>query len=228
MWWTHPSRRDIDNWGALGNANWSWDALQPYLKLSEAYHAPSSRDAVDDLQTGYVEQDDHGLAGPIVNSFPASYGPFMKAWPRTFEGLGLAPAADPRGGIALGGYVNLFNIDSVASERAYPATQYYLPASGRSNLDVVTGALATKVLFDEDHTAQPRATGISYLRGNNTFTVRATKDVILSAGSMQSSKLLELSGIGDCGLLASLGIKCLVNNTNVGENFQNHLMLPLG
>lgn len=228
MWWTHPSRQDIDNWGALGNANWSWDALQPYLKKSEAYRAASSPGAVDDLRTSYVDPSVHGLAGSIVNSLPPSYGPFMEAWPRTFEALGMAPAADPRGGVALGGHVNSFSFDPVTRERSYTATAYYLPASKRSSLDVVTGALVTKVLFDEHETARPRATGISYLRGNKTYTVWAKKEVVLSAGSMQSSKLLELSGIGDCGLLASLGIKCRVNNTNVGENFQNHLMLPLG
>lgn len=228
MWWTHASRKDIDDWGALGNTNWSWDKLQPYLKESEAYVAPCSRKEAQDLQLQYTNQTVHGLKGPITNSFPTSYGPFMEAWPRTFEKLGTYPTGDPRGGTALGGFVNLFNIDPAVRERSYPASAYYIPAMGRPNLDVMTGAFATRVLFGNATVASRRANGVSYIKGNATYTVKAKKEVILSAGSMQSSKLLELSGIGDCHLLQSFGIGCLVNNTMVGENFQNHLMLPLG
>jgi choline dehydrogenase-like flavoprotein len=72
------------------------------------------------------------------------------------------------------------------------------------------------------------ATGVSYLKGGVSYTPTARKEVIISAGSMQSPKLLELSGIGDYRFLNKYGIECLVNNPNVGENFQNHLMLPLG
>lgn len=228
MWWTHASRQDINNWGALGNANWSWDELQPYLKRSEAYTAPSSEDAVEGMQTQYIEPPFHGHHGPIINSFPNPYGPFMEAWPRTFERLGTFPAGDPRGGTALGGYVNLFNINPKTRERSYPVTGYYLPASTRPNLKVITRAFVTKILFDENTKSAPRAIGVSYIKDNEIYTVKAGKEVVLSASSMQSSKLLELSGIGDCHLLNSFGIDCLVNNTNVGENFQNHLMLPLG
>ncbi|KKY37477.1 putative choline dehydrogenase [Diaporthe ampelina] len=232
MWWTHTSREDIDNWGALGNSNWTWDEVQPYLKKSETFVPPASAEAIDDMQTQYVDPDLHGTDGPIVNSFPTSYGPFTEAWAETFERLGLYPPGDPRGGEALGGYTNLFNINPQTRERSYPTTEYHLRASKRPNLKVVTGAFVTKILFDDSEadgtTTSPRAVGVAYVKDNSTHKAQASAEVILSAGSMQSSKLLELSGVGDCGLLTSFGIKCLVNNTNVGENFQNHLMLPLG
>lgn len=232
MWWTHPSREDIDDWGALGNANWSWDEVQPYLKKSEAYIPPPSAEAIQEMQTQYVEPAVHGADGPILNSFPTSYGPFTEAWAETFERLGLYPDGDPRGGEALGGYTNLFNINPQTKERSYPATEYHLRASERPNLTVVTGAFVTKILFDDSKAngtaTGPKAVGVAYVKEKSTSTVQASKEVILSAGSMQSSKILELSGIGDCGLLSTFGIECLINNTNVGENFQNHLMLPLG
>ncbi|POS76701.1 choline dehydrogenase [Diaporthe helianthi] len=232
MWWTHPSRKDIDNWGALGNANWSWVEVQPYLKKSEAYLPPASTEAIQDMQTQYVEPDLHGTCGPIVNSFPTSYGPFTEAWAETFERLGLHPSGDPRGGEALGGFTNPFNINPQTKERSYPATEYHLHAADRPNLKVFTGAFVTKILIEESQAvgtaASPRAVGVEYVKSNFTHTAQASAEVILSAGSMQSSKLLELSGVGDCGLLSSFGIECLVNNTNVGDNFQNHLMLPLG
>lgn len=229
MWWTHASRPDIDNWGALGNANWSWDAIQPYLRKSEAYTAPSSQRATQDLQTQYINSSVHGVQGPIVNSFPVPYGPFLEAWPRAFQSIGAFPSGDPRDGEALGGYVNLFNVDPKTNERSCPVTGYYMPASRRPNLKVITGAFATKILLDHDSlTRNPKATGVSYVKNNSYYTVLARKEVILSAGAMQSPKLLELSGIGDYDRLNSFGIACRVNNSNVGENFQNHLMLPLG
>jgi choline dehydrogenase len=232
MWWTHPSREDLDNWGALGNANWSWVDVQPYLKKSEYYIPPASAEAVEDMQTQYLEPDLHGTDGPIANSFPTSYGPFTEAWVQTFERLGLYPLRDPRGGEGLGGYTNLFNIDPQKRERSYPTAEYHSHAADRPNLKVVTGAFVTKILFAESGpdgiATKPRAIGVAYVKDNTTNMAQASSEVILSAGSMQSSKLLELSGVGDCGLLSSLGIKCLVNNTNVGENFQNHLALPLG
>lgn len=232
MWWTHASREDIDNWGALGNANWSWDEVQPYLKKSEAYVPTASAEATEDMQTQYVEPDLHGTDGPIINSFPTSYGPFTEAWAKTFEQIGLYPPGDPRGGEALGGYTNLFNINPETNERSYPTTEYHLRAAERPNLKIVTGAFVTKILFEDSEAngtaTSPRAVGVSYVKDNTTNTAQASAEVILSAGSMQSSKLLELSGVGDCDLLSTFGIECLVNNTNVGENFQNHLMLPLG
>lgn len=232
MWWTHPSHDDIDNWGALGNANWSWDEVQPYLKKSEAYVPPASTEAIEDMQTQYVEPDLHGTDGPIANSFPTSYGPFTEAWAETFGRIGLHPSGDPRGGEALGGFTNPFNIDPQTKERSYPATEYHIHAADRPNLKVVTGAFVTKLLFETDEVdgtaTSPRAVGVEYVKDNATDTARASSEVILSAGSMQSSKLLELSGVGDCDLLGTFGIECHVNNTNVGENFQNHLMLPLG
>ena len=226
LWWTHASRRDIDNWGALGNKGWSWDELPPYLKKSEMYVQPSKQVEAD-LRTDYVEPSLHGLNGPIVNSFPNSYGPLMEAWPRTFETLGIGVDGDPRGGVALGGYTNLFNIDPESHSRSYPATAYYAPASRRPNFKAVTGAFATKILFDKVGNVTV-ATGVSYLKDGISYAATARKEVIVSAGSMQSSKLLELSGIGGYRLLKKYDIECLVDNPNVGENFQNHLILPLG
>lgn len=232
MWWTHASREDIDNWGALGNANWSWDEVQPYVKKSEAYVPPASAEAIEDMQTQYVDPDLHGTDGPIVNSFPTAYGPFTEVRAQTIERLGLYPPGDPRGREALGGYTNLFNINPDTNERSYPMTEYHRVAAERPNLKVVTAAFVTKILFEESETDGttngPRAVGVAYVKDNSTHTAQASAEVILSAGSMQSSKLLELSGVGDCDLLSTFGIECLVNNTNVGKNFQNHLMLPLG
>uniref|UniRef100_L2FBI9 Aryl-alcohol n=1 Tax=Colletotrichum fructicola (strain Nara gc5) TaxID=1213859 RepID=L2FBI9_COLFN len=99
MFWTHPSRQDIDGWGELSNAGWSWDELAPCLRNSEALVAP-----------------------PIANEFPQLQSPLLRTWPRTLENLGLAVRSDPQDVKALGGYVNLLNIDGAT--RSYAANAY--------------------------------------------------------------------------------------------------------
>ncbi|KAJ0346453.1 hypothetical protein COL154_006068 [Colletotrichum chrysophilum] len=125
MFWTHPSRQDIDSWGELGNAGWSWEELAPYLRNLEAFVAPSEQQTADML-LDYVDQDSHGTGGPIVNDFPQLQSPLLRTWPRTLENLGLAVRSDPRDVKALGGYVNLLNIDGAT--RSFAANAYLGPA----------------------------------------------------------------------------------------------------
>ncbi|KAK0669869.1 putative choline dehydrogenase [Cercophora samala] len=228
MLWTHASRRDIDMWGDLGNRNWSWKELQPYYKKSEQFVTPSKR-VKDHLGVEFLDETVHGKKGPIVNSFPEVYGPFQKAWSKTYEKLGLGVTGDPRGGLALGGFANPFNIDSKTKERSYPGNKHYMSAKERKNLKVVTGALVTKIHTDvRKQGALPTATGVEYVKDGVRHDVWVKKEVIVSAGAIESPKLLELSGIGSPKLLNKLGIRVVVNNGFVGENYQNHLMLPLG
>ncbi|GAB1318436.1 hypothetical protein MFIFM68171_08646 [Madurella fahalii] len=227
LFWTHTSRRIIDDWDNLGNKGWSWTELQPYLKKSEAFVEPSAQ-TEDDLNITFVDPDAHGRDGPIVNSFPGLYGPLLQAWPRTFAAIGLGVDGDPRGGRALGAFINPFNIDPTTNERSYPASAYYLPAKGRPNLKVVTGALVTKVHLEKKHGGPLTATGISYEKSGADYIAWAGREVIISAGALESPKLLQLSGIGSRKLLETVGIESLEDNPNVGENYQNHVMLPLG
>ena len=228
MFWTHASRRDIDNWGSLGNANWSWDALQPYYKRSEEYIAPSKR-TENDLQTEYVVPGIHGMKGPIINTFPDIYGPLDEVWPRTYEKLGLAVQSDPRDGLALGGYTNLINVNPNGRSRSYAATAYYVPASKRPNLEVITGALVEKILLKESSRENGvTAIGAQYIKATTSFKVQAKREVILSAGSIGSPHILELSGIGNSDLLSRYGINVAISNENVGENLQDHVYVPIG
>ncbi|CAE6427441.1 unnamed protein product [Rhizoctonia solani] len=94
----------------------------------------------------------------------------------------------------------------------------------------MTGAQATKINFKDaagsDKTGSLVATGVSFVHGSQTYTVKAKKEVVLSAaplGTFQSPHLLELSGIGDSKLLEKYGIKTLIDLPGVGENFQDHI-----
>lgn len=223
LYWTHASQQDINSWGELGNVNWSWEALDPFFKRSERFVSPS-RVVEHDLQTESIVPNIHGDDGPISNTFPDIYGLIDEAWPRTFEALGLDVKSDPRDGLALGGYTNLLNLDLNGRKRIYAATAYYLPASKRPNLKVITGALVEKIILKKGHEGVT-ATGVVYSNGT---VANAKKEVIVSAGSIGSPQVLELSGIGNTDILNKQGIEVFVNNKNVGENLQDHVYVPIG
>jgi choline dehydrogenase-like flavoprotein len=94
-------------------------------------------------------------------------------------------------------------------------------------LTILTGALVEKILFSKDtKTNQPVANGVQYSVAGEKAQVKANKEVILSAGSIGSPQILELSGIGDPSLLRSSGIDVVVPNSNVGVNLQDHAYVP--
>lgn len=113
--------------------------------------------------------------------------------------------------------------------RSHAGVAYYKPIAARPNLHVLTEALVEKVLFDPSRGGNHLvASGIKFGAKGRHYVVKAKKEVILSAGAFGSPKILELSGIGSAKILEKNNIKVLYNNENVGENLQDHAMIPLG
>ena len=125
-------------------------------------------------------------------------------------------------GRAVGGYSSASSIDPITKTRSYAGSAYYALATERSDLTVFTEATVNRVLFDTHEKDDIRATGVSFATNGQTREIRARKEVIIAAGAFQSPKILELSGIGNADLLKSLGISIVVDNSNVGENLQDH------
>ena len=224
--WTHASQRDINDWGKLGNKGWSWDELFPYFLKSETYNTPPLKTS-EQIDTTFIVPSFHGDAGPLQNSFPPFYDNFYKAWEPTYTKLGLGPAGDPKGGIAIGAYGTLLTIEPKNASRSFAGTAYYKPNAARKNLQVLTGALVTKVILSPAN--EPLiATGVTFTVDGENYTVSASREIILCAGAFQSPQLLELSGIGNAELLKSKGIEVLYDNPNVGENLQDHVYVPVG
>lgn len=224
-YWTHASQLDIDDWGQLGNQGWSWDELFPYFLRSENYNAPPASVSAQ-VDTTFIEPPLHGESGPVQDSFPPFYDNFYKAWEPTYKNLGLGPTGDPKGGIAIGAYSTLLSIDGKNASRSYAGNAYYKPNAARPNLKVFTGAFATKIVFAASTTPLV-ATGVTFTVSGETYTASAGREVIVCAGTFQAPHLLELSGIGNASLLRSKGIDVLYDNPNVGENLQDHILLPL-
>ena len=222
--WNRASRSDIDSWANLGNEGWTWDDLLPYFLKSETFNEPPS-DIAEQQEIDWIEPEFHGEQGPIQVSFAPEYDPFREAWSPTFRTLGLDVTGDPFNGEALGGFTTPLCIDPNTTVRSYAANSYFLPNSERDNLKVLTNALATKVILEKEDgkKSDATATGLEFLFDGSTCVVNAAREVILSAGVIQSPQLLELSGIGPPDILEPLGIDVVVENNGVGENLQDHV-----
>ena len=224
MFWTHASQADIDDWGQLGNDGWSWKSLLPYFMKSETYDAPTQKTA-EDLGVSFTDPSVHGEHGPVINAYPEYYGIFAEYWWRTYQMLGLGVDGDPKGGLALGGFSNPIAVNQHTRTRSHAGVAYYKPVASRSNLHVITEALVQKVEFERKD--QLVATGLEFNARGKNYTVKAKKEVIISAGVFESPKILELSGIGSSKILEEYGIGVLYENEYVGENLQDHPLVPL-
>ena len=115
-----------------------------------------------------------------------------------------------------------FQLNTHKGLRASTARTYLKAARGRANLRVETDAHATRVLFDGT-----RAAGVSYRQNGAELSVAARREVLLSAGAIQSPQLLQLSGVGPPAVLRQHGIPMLVDAPGVGQNLQDHLQVRL-
>ena len=120
----------------------------------------------------------------------------------------------------------MITVDPASGTRSYAATAYYQPNVNRSNLTILTEAQVNKITLSH-HDGKIIASGIDFTSFGFKYHAKADHEVLLCAGSIQSPQILELSGIGSRNVLEPLGIKVVVENANVGENFQDHGIVPL-
>jgi choline dehydrogenase-like flavoprotein len=162
--------------------------------------------------------------GPIQTSFTGVIeNPMPKAWVESFQKLNMGTTADPFSGNSMGAYSNMSTVDGKTKTRSYAASGYAAPAMLRSNLKIIYDAEVQRVILQKSE-LEVEAYGIEAIVDGETQIIKANKEVILAAGVFQSPKLLELSGIGAHELLSKHGIDTVIDNPNVGENLQDHLM----
>ncbi|MBI3376396.1 MAG: choline dehydrogenase [Betaproteobacteria bacterium] len=199
-------REDYDRWAALGNRGWGWSQVLPYFIRSEGN------------QRGASEY--HGADGPQAASDIGAKHELVEAFIRGALEQGVPRNDDFNGAVQEGvGYYQLATRNGL---RSSSATAYLRPARRRGNLRIETGAQASRILFEGG-----RAAGVEYRQGGRLATARANREVILSAGALQSPQLLQLSGIGPKSVLEQHGIAVLRELPGVGENLQDHLQLRL-
>ncbi len=195
-------RSDYDRWAALGNRDWSFAEVLPYFKRAE--HNEQFRDEL------------HGSGGPLNVAALRTGNPFQERFVAAAEQVGLKRNADFNGTEQEG--VGAYQVTQKDGERCSAAKAYLTPYLSRPNLRVITGAAARRVVLEGG-----RAVGVELEQGGARQMLRARREVIVSAGALQSPQLLMLSGIGDGEALRRHGIAVVRHLPGVGRNLQDHI-----
>ena len=195
-------REDFDDWRDEGNPGWGYDDVLPYFKRAE------------DQQRGADEY--HGVGGPQAVSDQTEPHELCDAFVAAGEQVGLPFNPDFNGARQEG--VGYFQTTSRRGRRCSTATGYLKPARKRPNLHVETRAMTTRLLLEGK-----RVVGVEFRdRGGQLRTVKAAREVLLSAGAINSPQLLMLSGIGSGQNLKRFELNVAHELPGVGEHLQDH------
>ena len=195
--------KDFDEWEAHGAEGWNYQACLPYFQKAETWYKGN-----DAYRGG------NGELG--VNNGNEMKNPLYTAFIKAGEQAGYDITSDYNGKQQEGfGPMHMTVKDGV---RSSASREYLDPVKSRKNLTIVTGALVTKVVL-EDKVAK----GVEYVVNGKTETAATSNEVILSAGSIGSPHILQLSGIGDKDILEKAGIEVTHHLPGVGQNLQDHL-----
>lgn len=203
-----PPAEDMDEWEELGAAGWNAQTTLPLVQR---------------LETNDAEGDHHGRSGPVHLMTIPPQDPCGVALLDACEQAGI-PRTEFNSGETVVKGANFFQINRQQDgTRASSSVSYIHPILERENFTLLTDTWVREILFD-DASGSPRAVGVSVV--NNAFgrasTVRAAKEVVISAGAIDSPKLLMLSGIGPAAHLREHGIDVRVDSPGVGEHLQDH------
>ncbi len=201
MGYVRGHRGDYDRWAARGLPDWSYAAVLPYFKRSETW---------EDGETAH-----RGGSGPLYVRRTKAGDPLYDAYIEAGTRAG-HPYTDDYNGAQQHGF-GWAQWTIRRGLRDSTARAYLHPARGRRNLTVYTGMLAQRVVLEHG-----RAVGVELRRDGVSETVRATREVILCAGAINTPQLLMLSGIGDPAHLCDTGIEVAVPLPAVGRNLQDH------
>jgi len=193
---------DFDRWQEEGASGWSYADVLPYFRRAE------TRASGGDVYRG--EQ------GPLQTCYGSLQNPLHAAWLAAGREAGY-PLTDDINGYQQEGF-GRFDMTVGAGQRCSAAVAYLHPARSRVNLVVRTAALVQRIVFEGE-----RAVGVEYRRGNANHTVYASREVIVSAGPINSPQLLKLSGLGPAVELREHGIGVVQDLPGVGENLHDHL-----
>ncbi|MBI1879875.1 MAG: GMC family oxidoreductase N-terminal domain-containing protein [Chloroflexi bacterium] len=200
----HPS--DFDHWAYQGCVSWDYRSVRPYFRKMEDFEGGAS---------AY-----HGVGGPLKLSWTINPNPTSMAFMEAVKELGY-PVTDDFNGPQMDGAS--WNHLLVRNDRRMSTAVCYLkPALARPNLEVVSYAKVQRLLF-----TGTRCTSVEYIKDGRLQKVKATEEIIICAGAIDSPKLLLLSGIGPAAELRRLGLPVVADLPGVGQNLQDHLLVSL-
>jgi choline dehydrogenase len=197
---------DFDEWAAAGNTGWSYDDVLPYFKRAESNERG--------------ENEFHGADGPLYVSDVRDPNPLSEAFLRSAVGLGIPKNSDFNADHLEG--VGYCQFTRKNGRRYSSATAYLTPARNRRNLEIWTNTHVTRVVFTHG-----RATDVSCIRGGREINVGAEREIVISGGAVNSPVLLMHSGIGPAQLLQRHSIAVVQQLEGVGQNLQDHPIVPV-
>jgi choline dehydrogenase-like flavoprotein len=197
---------------------------RPFYKRSENFVEPLDPAKQQQHEIHYA-RDAMGVDGPLHITYLPEYSESHAHWHKTFNALGLETNKSHLSGSNVGVWTNVVAVDARTATRSYSTPAYYLPNANRPNLHVLTDAVVREIILEQSG-EQWTATGVRFDHGDQSYTTTASQEIVLSAGSVASPQLLELSGIGDPSVLERAGIPVKIPNPNVGENVQEHMSKP--
>ncbi|WP_347845467.1 GMC family oxidoreductase N-terminal domain-containing protein [Planktomarina sp.] len=214
--------RDYDAWAKItGDDSWSWqNALADFKAHENHYRLDQGADPITGNNSRF--SDMHGSGGEWRVEKQRLSWDVLDSFADAAEQAGIEKIDDFNGGDNAG--VGYFDVNQRSGWRWSSSKAFLRPARGRSNLTIWTGSQAQKLSWSTADNGQPRCTGLSLSRAGQTVQVTANREVILSAGAINSPQILQLSGIGPADLLRSHGIE-VIRDAPVGENLQDHLQI---
>nr|CAD7425761.1 unnamed protein product [Timema monikensis] len=202
---------DYDNWAAKGNTGWSYEEVLPYFKKSEKLE-----------DEGVLSQENsskyHGTDGYLpINRFSHKH-PVLRALIEASRESGYKEVLDHNSDESEG--ISEYNTNTKDGRRWNTAKAFLGPAKDRKNLHVTKFSQVTKILIDP---STNKVYGVQFKKGEDINEVKVTKEVILSAGAINSPQILMLSGIGPKLHLGAVGVSPIINDLPVGYNLQDHV-----
>ena len=214
--------RDYDAWAKItGDDSWSWqNALADFKAHENHYRLDQGADPITGNNSRF--SDMHGSGGEWRVEKQRLSWDVLDSFADAAEQAGIEKIDDFNAGDNAG--VGYFDVNQRSGWRWSSSKAFLRPARGRPNLTIWTEAQAQKLTWSTADNGQPRCSGLSLSRAGQTVQVTANREVILSAGAINSPQILQLSGIGPADLLRSHGIE-VIRDAPVGENLQDHLQI---
>ncbi|MBL0920079.1 MAG: GMC family oxidoreductase N-terminal domain-containing protein [Hydrogenophaga sp.] len=223
MIYMRGQRRDYDHWAdATGDEAWRWDNCLPDFRAHEDHHRLDAAHADE----AFAKLHGHGRLGSTgewrIEKQRLRWD-ILDAFAQAAQQAGVPATADFNAGDNEG--VGYFEVNQKAGWRWNASKAFLRPVQHRPNLTVWTETLTERLTIERDASGALRCTGAELRRGGERVSVRATQELVLSAGSIGSPAILQRSGVGPAALLQRHGIGVQHDLPGVGENLQDHLQI---
>lgn len=191
------------------------------MRKAESYQPPDSNgDSLSHIHPSY----DYGTSGPIKISFTSYVSKLAQNWMKGLTSLGLPVNESPLAGLNIGASYHPASVELTDNTRSY-SISYLKGTESRTNLKIMTGCDVDRVILSKEHDSNGnfKVESVRYRhRGRDEeLTIKASRDVILCAGSIESPAILERSGIGNREVLKRAGVESIIELDGVGENLQD-------